>query len=366
MKDLRGDKLEIPKFKINVSQSFWEVMSSVGLAGGKIVPGEYEKCIMLILDGFGYRLMDSFGMLGGLGMEAHEIGSVIPTMTATCMASIFSGTMPAEHGILGARFWLPEAEAWVKPLTRTTADGRPLDMKRELILTNRLWDVMADKGIGIRAIKPEQVGKTFSQMLFPDEAIELVPGAGGIGKSLKNFLASEDSIALPYWPNPDLWLHHGKPIEEIRSDLWGVLNEVSRLRNEQNADKTCLVVMSDHGMVRLEKTVDLRELNPLWEGIPHGKSRQRMASSSKPEEVAEKLEGVHVIDGRKLLDSGIMGRAHEKSYGRMSQLMLLAKGNVLMSYDGPDHVYAHGSLSADEMSATFAFCRLSDFAPQNR
>ena len=365
MRDLCGKKLKIPKFRHSIVDSFGEAMSAVGLGNGKIVPGEFDKCIFFIVDGFGHRLMDSFGILDGLGMETHEIGSVLPSMTATCISSIFSGTHPAEHGVLGARFLLPEAGEWIKPLSFTTVSDKPINMKSsDLLLTNKLWDVMSDPGIGVRAIKPARVGKTFSRAVFPDEIIELVKGAEGFKTALKKFLNSEDSIAIPYWENPDLLLHQGRSISDIRENLREIFGVISALGTEKNADKTCLIIMGDHGMTKLQKGIDLRELDRLWEGIPEGKSRQRMAFTNDADAVAEALPGVHVLDSRNALDSGFFGNPHERVYERVGDLILFAKDRNALLYDGPDHVYAHGSMSKEELSTCFAFCRLSDFSPR--
>ena len=364
MRDLRGEQLKVPKFKHSIVDSFKEVLSAVGLENGKIVPGEFDKCIFFIVDGFGHQLMNSFGILDNLGMETHEIGSVLPSMTATCLSSIFSGVRPAEHGVLGARFYLPEAGNWIKPLSFTTVDNKPVSIKSpDLLLTNKLWDVMSDSSIGVRAIKPAHVGKTFSKAFFPDEIIELVKGSEGFDTALKKFLNSEDSIAIPYWENPDLLLHWGHSIDEVKENLREIFGAISALSTEKNADKTCLIIMGDHGMTKLNNKIDFKEIDHLWDGVPEGKSRQRMAFTKDANAVAEALPGVHVLNSKNALDSGLFGKPHERVSERMGDLILFAKEKNAMLYDGPDHVYAHGSLNEEELSTSFAFCRLSDFKP---
>ncbi|MCK5247954.1 alkaline phosphatase family protein, partial [Candidatus Bipolaricaulota bacterium] len=78
--------------------------------------GDYERVVLLILDGFGFRKAQTLFQeypdsalreLGEAGCQV-PLTSVYPSTTVSALTSLSTGLTPLEHGMIGYRLYLRE------------------------------------------------------------------------------------------------------------------------------------------------------------------------------------------------------------------------------------------------------------------
>lgn len=366
MKDLKGREVEVPQFERSIKDSFREALAAVDLGKGDLVEGGYERCLFVLLDGFGYRTMQEAGVLDKLGMPAVEVGSTVPSVTATALMSIFSGLDPAEHGVIGTRFWLPELGGGFSALEFTDLEGMPVALEpSELSLQPGIMEGLEEDGVGVHVVLPEELETGLSSSLYPGSTGYFVPGLGGVHYGLEQFFASGDPLGIVYSIFPDKFYHYGMGAASVHAQLRAMSSVLRDFADSPEAEDTCLIIAGDHGSRPTTGMTDLLDVRHLLRAPPMGGSRHRhlFTRRGKKEAVAEMLEGVYVLDGQEALDKGFFGDAHPSTHDRMGDLFLLPAGDNALVYDGLPYESDHGGLSPEEMSAALAHCRLSEFAP---
>jgi predicted AlkP superfamily pyrophosphatase or phosphodiesterase len=204
MKDLAGQRIEIPQFRHYITEYFPEALGSFGASRGHLIKNEYDKCILFILDAFGFETMSKLGVLAGLNMRVEEFGSVVPSVTPSALASISTGELPAKHGIIGKEFWVPKAGCGVDAFSLTDAStGIDVDLKSEELLLSPPLTVQAQEdGIKSWSIYPNIYGNSFSDAIYKGTTHYPSSGLGGFYDSLFKFIHSKDPLAIAHWPNP--------------------------------------------------------------------------------------------------------------------------------------------------------------------
>jgi len=368
MKDIAGKPVKIPKFSHSIKDAYKAALGSIGFLKKTIVPNEYEKVIFFILDGLGYKVMNERGILKKTRMKTTEMGSVIPSVTPSALSSIFTGTDPATHGVVGVSFWMSQIGAGFSPLGfYNLSKGEVSDLdSSELLLSDSLVTSSIKEGVDTRVVLPDSIENGLSQALYEGSTANFVPSLGGTYYGLSKFLRNKsESIAIAYHEQPDMLLHEGYPDAAIKAELNAVFSVVKKLKSQKSAKKTVLIFMGDHGSIEMNGISELLSISDMLKTRPLGGSRHAhlYVKKGKKEEVVKNILGAHVFDSQRILDKKFLGKPNYETYNRMGDLFLLAKEDNALFYEKAPFSSDHGSITKEELSTAFLHCTLSDFNP---
>ncbi len=215
--------------------------------------------MLLSLDGIRYDYPErigggGFGRLNREGVKGERLEPPFPASTFPSHATLATGCYPERHGILSNRF----------------RDARRGDFDRsedpDWIDCEPLW-VTAERQ-GVRAAVSAWIGSygpwrgteaTYHDGTFPRRAN---------GESVRRILAwlrlpaaERPRLILAYLPGLDHAGHdHGPDSTQVRDGLRAVDRLLERLlqglESTPDKDRVVLIVVSDHGMARQDRTVD--------------------------------------------------------------------------------------------------------------
>ena len=98
-----------------------------------------SSAIVFVVDGLGaHNLASRSGharFLSQAGSKSDVARTVFPSTTASALTSLLTGVMPGEHGIVGYRALVPEADEVVNQLRGWDTDGLPQEWQRATPLT---------------------------------------------------------------------------------------------------------------------------------------------------------------------------------------------------------------------------------------
>ena len=247
------------------------------------------------------------------------------------------------------------------PLTRYLAIPRPVEsiQDRRIALTHRFI-----------------LESRFSQAASHWDETDAIESLDELETALKKRVCTKQSSYIyAYWPGYDGLSHHyGPESPEALQHLAMVDAMLDRLRENVAACDTGLLVTADHGFVAtpLANHIDLSRIATLYDSLatlPSGDARAvslfvRPARLKPTRDLLEEYqEYFSVIDGEVLLASGTYGpgEQHPSLYGRVGDLVLLAKSNYALS--APLRGYAphrmpgnHGGMTEPEMRIPLYFC----------
>ncbi len=364
MKDLKGQKFPIPKFKHNITEYLPEALSSIGLNKVGLIDDEYDKCIFVLLDGFGHKRMSDIGVLGQLGMQIHEFGSVIPSITSSALSSIFTGKTPGEHGVIGTNFWMPQAGEQMSALSFSNANHYPIELNpSNLLLTETIPMKLKQDKIKMDVILSDDYQSGLTEAIHEGSDVHFVSGIGGQYEALTKFLSSKKKLAFSYFINPDYHFHLGLSDDATRCQINAIFSMLRRLNSHKKAKKTCLILAGDHGGIKLDTHLDLAPHQNLFKATlrPGYRYSNLFTYPSTRKEAINVLDKCWVFDGQTALKKGIFGKAHEESFKRIGDLAVFAQDGLCTTSGSPPLAGGHGSITYEEMSTAFAFGRLSEF-----
>ena len=97
-----------------------------GGSGGKNLPGQQNKpyLILISIDGFRWDYQDRYDTpamdrIAADGIRADAMQPVFPTLTFPNHYSIATGLYPANHGLIGNRFFSPDRAVSIASMTGT-------------------------------------------------------------------------------------------------------------------------------------------------------------------------------------------------------------------------------------------------------
>jgi hypothetical protein len=383
----------------------------LGVEEGWVAPGldtdlvadtdEIERVVLVLLDGVGWhRLTRQLGedasvleLLQPYHPSLRSITSVSPATTSVATTTLWcNGAAPAEHGMLGYTFLLPEAglvanllfwiPAW-KPGARY-GELESWGLKPEAFLpVPSIAQVLASGGVKTTAFLPAGIAKSpLSRLQMRGAEVEGYVNAADLWLKLSGWLDKTSggrAYAYAYYPDFDSLSHRDGPEARFWPFLWRELafhleGFFKRLTSKERRG-TLLLLTSDHGHVAspLEKRVVVQDHPDLTRRLaltPGGEARHTYlyARSGHAEAVhdyvTERLaDRFMLLDAEEALAAGLYGppeRLHPETPRRLGDFILLPKGgNYLWMKQLETTFYGlHGGLEADEMLVPLLALRL--------
>ncbi len=355
--------------------------------------GEYRHILLFVVDGLGLKTLKRLFSRNGnlLTPSARDdlladatlftLTSVSPSTTAAALTSLWTGSAPAEHGIVGYEVWLKEYSLvanmirqspvafWseVGSLGRAGFDAgtfvpvQPLSayLKLHQVQTTFLIDAaLAQSGLTVMHMPDARVQPYFS---LEDARLTL--------NDLFAQQAGQKTFTAVYWSLVDTLMHRYGP-EDERIDLelerffYSLLLMLKTLQKKYG-DNTLVLLTADHGGIDtpVDAHFDLKnhpDLNAMLTMQPIGESRLpnffvRLGNETRFLDYmqAEWGDAFTLIPGSDFLATGILGDKpfHHELLQRLGDWVAIPQdGAYLWWKNHENHMLGrHGGLSPEEM-----------------
>lgn len=361
------------------------------------------RCVVrVIIDALGYyrlrRFMAAephtlFQRLLRQGGQLIPLTSVCPSTTTTALSSLWTGRVPAEHGMLGTRLFLRD-----QGLQANMIHFTPVSFARRNVLLEEGMEPAGFLGIpGMAEILTEQgieshvfINKLYvkgglSDVFFRGvKAIHpFVPGSGAdLWIMLRQFMEEQVGERLfisVYWGLIDGLAHErGPSCSAIDAELRGwtalMAKEFLDRLSPAAAAGTVLTILADHGQVDTSpaKAVHLDEHPGLLQPLlmkPVGEKRLSylFARQGQKDTVRRYLRehlshAFAVLDSAQALEAGLFGQGAPapETEARLGDLTVVSRRDHILSDDSKHPLVPgrHGGLSPEEMVVPYLLVRL--------
>jgi hypothetical protein len=246
--------------------------------------GEPEQIVFILLDGLGMNLVrkmpaDSF-------MASHRKGellSVVPSTTASAMASLGTGVYPNQHAITGWFTYLPEFEItttilpFVERFTEVSLPARGIQAQDVFVRPSWVPRIAGDAVMIQPSKHANSIFATFMRGGTPSCGYETIRQAMDLAvEHVAN--ARPGSYTFLYLPQLDSISHILGPMhDEVLSMVQTLDEELNRLLGKLSG-RARVIVSADHGQLTVphDHQIELYDGDPMLELLevpPTGDSR---------------------------------------------------------------------------------------------
>lgn len=232
--------------------------------------GEFEKVLVLLADGFGWRFFERFSdypvlrRFAGEGI-ARKFSAQFPSTTAAHLTTLHTGLPVGKHGVFEWQYYEPQLDALIAPLmfsyagtrTRDELKGDHVDA-RKLLPTQNLYQDLAGLGIRARIFQHrEYTPSTYSDILFDGAQIAAYTTFPEALTNLRTAVANSDGpqYLVAYFDKLDFMSHHHGPSSEhfeAEADLFLIALERQFFARVGGAGRTLVIVTADHGAIETD------------------------------------------------------------------------------------------------------------------
>jgi hypothetical protein len=349
----------------------------------------FEHIVLLILDGLGYRKMESlFDRFPDLALRSLTrtgmflpLTSVFPSTTVASLVSIGTGLTPLEHGLIGYRLYLRETSAITNMIRfAMVGNGRSdaafsagLDLEA-IVPGPTLHERLVRHGVTVHTLLPQHIsGSGLSRALYKGSAhVHATAGLSDMCVMARQLLArtaSRTFLSL-YWPGLDTIAHVRGPETDAYVAELRAIDDALRRELLGRAEKTLLILSSDHGFVPMnpDEYVQLSDAPDIERALllpPVGEPRASylFVREGEREHVSQALnerlkDGLVCVNSSTVLEDGLLGEGspHPEVASRIGDLTVVATGRGGIFHPYRDAVLLrgmHGGLTEEEMLVPF-------------
>lgn len=325
--------------------------------------GDAQHAIIILIDGMGWNSLHAHAHLAPCLTSGHhqarEISTVFPSTTPAGLGTVGTALLPGAHGLVGASFWLPEAEEVLTPLHWN--DGvTPVAVQPEATVFERAERA----GVHVTTIAPgayRDSGLTRAALRGGDYlAAESLAERVELSRSAAPGWAR--ALTYVYWAGLDRTGHaEGVGSVPWQRELEQVDHLVARL-TESLPTGTVAVVTADHGMVNCDERISIEGDPILSAGVARIAGEPRMrhvyaqpgAESDVAAAWSERLAGrVDIRTRDEVAESGLLGDVEPDYLERLGDILAISRGTAALTSAFDTRVSSligqHGALTDDEM-----------------
>ena len=345
----------------------------------------FDRVLLVILDGFGYRkarsLFEAYPDLAlrSLGETGSlvPLTSVFPSSTVSALVSISTGLTPLEHGMIGYRLYLRETAAITNMIRFSMHGGGASDSALKAGLTldslfpgQTFHQRMTAQGVAAHTVLPQHIAASGLSSALYRGSTSSHPAAGlsdilVTARHLLNHAEGKTFVSV-YWPGLDAVAHGRGPDTDAYVAELRAVDDAIRRELVGRVENTLLVFTSDHGFVPMRsgdylQLQDRPEIDQAMLLPPVGEPRASyfFARSDARDRLATALGGVAtdgliLLSPEEMLAEGLLGTgsAHPEIKNRIGALIAVSTGQAGIFHAYPDASMLrgmHGGLTEDEM-----------------
>ena len=340
-------------------------LAALGGRRGALGLAPVTHAIVLLADGLGLAALEARSghartLASRLGTDA-PISSVFPTTTAAALATLTTGMLPGQHGLVGYSVLDAANDRVVNQLTGWDDDSMTADWQR----LPTLFQTADATGLSSIAIGPARYAESgFTRAVL--RGAEYRP-AGSIADRLaraRDALAGPSALIYVYVPELDTASHaHGLDSPNWLAALEELDAAVGRFVPDLGPTHG-LLVTADHGVIDVPHEAQLVVAPELLEGVRHVAGEPRclqlhLEPGESPEVHAERWragEGSRawVATRAEAIEAGWFGEVAPEVLPRIGDVLVAARKRVAYYADPDDRgrkmIGQHGSLSPDELN----------------
>ena len=322
------------------------------------LPVGFEKIVLIIIDALGYKNLEKL-KTKGVFSQPSVINSTFPSTTATALSSIFTGYLPAEHGMLGFILFLKEY-GFLTNMIELSPFGYGRDLLRDRmdfsLPVKTIFQTLSESGLKSASLIPSNYTKSgLSRMLHSGSQIIGYTSIGDLIVKLSDLSKEDFSLITAYIPNIDKTGH----LEDERAYLEEasmILNTLGRKINEISRNAAVLIT-ADHGMIRTPKEKEIwwsprDKIMEYLELPPGGERRMMHLYTREPDILIDYLESNYKSHGvflKRKEAAHLFGGEHK----RIGDVVLVAFENFSFNFKYRKEEISlsgmHGGLSDFEM-----------------
>jgi predicted AlkP superfamily pyrophosphatase or phosphodiesterase len=346
-----------------------------------------------VLDGLGLKIFQEAIYQDGKVLSHHDwinlleeavlypLTSVAPSTTAAALTSLWTGSTPAEHGIVGYEVWLKEYSL-VANMIKHTPVSFPADiggLGRAGFQAGQFIPVQpVSVYLKARQVQPiffidaGMVQSGLTVMHMPEARVQpyySLEDARITIEEMYGHLGQQKSFTAVYWPLIDTLAHRYGPgnerikleVEQFFHTLFLLLNSLKK----KNSKNTLVLLTADHGSIStpVDPQFDLRNhaellsmlaMQPTGESrLPHFFVRAGKESLFLDYMCSRWNDTFNLIKMDDLLKSGILGNKnfHSGLRDRLGDWMAIPKDGAYLWWKSYENTMLgrHGGLSVEEM-----------------
>ncbi len=210
---------------------------------------EARQVVLLVLDGLGWHQLEERRALAPAmaAMSGTPITTVVPSTTATALASIVSGSTPAQHGILGFSLYIDHGEV-LNVLRWSTPAGDA----RARVVPEDFLAVPPFGGTATTAIvRNEFLGSGFTRAHLRGANLRGWRVTSTLVVGVREALRNGENFVYAYYDGVDNVAHAFGLHEHYDAEVASADRLVAELLDELTPG-TALLVTADHGQVDLD------------------------------------------------------------------------------------------------------------------
>jgi len=288
------------------------------------------------------------------------ISSIFPTTTAAALATLTTGVLPGEHGLVGYTAFDAAHDRVVNQLT-----GWDADMTADWQRVPTLFETADAAGLASIAIGPARYRESgFTHAVL--RGAEYRPGSSVADRLARaaEALSGPPALVYVYVPELDSASHaHGlespnwvSALEELDAAVAGFLPRLGPTHG--------MLITADHGVVDVPHEAQRLVAPELLEGVRHVAGEPRclqlhLEHGESPDAHAERwreAEGARawVATRAEAIDAGWFGPVAPEVMPRIGDVLIAARKRIAYYVDPDDTgrkmIGQHGSLSPDELT----------------
>lgn len=351
---------------------------------------KYKRVVMLLVDALGYKQLIRLMQEGQAGFWQRKLGtstllpitSISPSTTASALTTIWTGTTPLEHGIIGYEMWVKSLGMVINTILHSpiTFWGDVGGLARagfdpvSFLGFPPLGELFTNSGIESHAFVPAGIANSgLSKMHHVGTQLHGYTAESDFLANMRDLLNARPNnhkFVYAYWSHVDSLMHrYGTYNERVTEQFNSFSDAFERIflnKLEPWArEETLILLTADHGSVETPNNpayelrsrpelMDLLVMQPTCEGrLPY-----LYVKPGQEEAVREYFEHAwpgefSLITRQQVLDSGLLGRGTPNSdlINRIGDLVAIPHGNAYLWWVNKSNVMLgrHGGLHPDEM-----------------
>jgi hypothetical protein len=372
---LGGPNLPAPAFSEDILKHF--------------APG-YKRVVLLLVDALGYnqlvRLMEQgqadFWQRNLDKGKLIPLTSISPSTTSSALTTIWTGSTPKQHGIIGYEMWVKSLGMVINTILHTpsTFVGDAGGLARagfdpvNFLGMPPLGEQFVNRGIESHAFVPASIANSgLSRMHHVGTQLHGYATESDLLANLRDLLNSRPNnrkFVYAYWSLIDSLMHHyGTYNERVTEQFRSFSEAFERILLDKlepwAREDTLFLLTADHGSLETPfyPGYDLRSHPALTEMLVmqptcEGRLPYLYVKPGQVEAVAQYFEHAwpgqfSLISRQQIMDSGLLGlgNAHYDLENRVGDLVAIPHGNAYLWWVNKANVMQgrHGGLHPDEM-----------------
>ncbi|MDX8053132.1 alkaline phosphatase family protein [Lentzea sp. BCCO 10_0798] len=345
------------------------LLSGLGVPGADNTLGlpRARRVVLLLVDGLGHELLRAHASHAPFlsSMAGQEISAGFPSSTATSLASIGTGLLSGEHGIVGYTFAV--GDEVLNSLTWSRADDRHHDLRRTLVPEvvqphPTLFERAAAAGVAVSVVAPLfHRGSGLTRAVLRGSWFRGAAGFGDLALGALAAVREDRSFCYAYHADLDTIGHiYGPGSEEWLLQLEFIDALVSRIAARMPPDSV-LAVTADHGMITAGERIDFDTEPLLWQGVRviAGEPRVRYLHTESDEvlDVWREYLGdrADVLTREDAVDAGWFGPISPLAADRIGDVVVAMKGSAVVVRSQAEPMWTgmngfHGSRTRAELA----------------